>query len=202
MRLITEVLVEFQRDGSASWLAALPVGDAPPDGPRDAIDAAREAGWAEGFAFGEAEREKQRAAVREEVEREVATARAHWAGTEGAALATTLGEGLAALRDTLDAAVAAALIPVMADGLRQRVAGEVVDAIGRLLQGGSDAPLIEVCGPADLVAPIREAFAGRDAVRVTEGGEAELRLTAGDTGAVSQIETWRSRLQASLEGAR
>ena len=202
MRPITDILVEFSRADTA-WpaVAAGEPGQAPSDTNADPLLAAREAGWVEGFAFGEAERETQRATAREEVEREVAAARAHWAETEGAALSTALTEGLRALGETLDAAVAAALYPAMAAGLRERATAEVADAVGRLLQSGSGGALIEVRGPANLVAPLREAFADREAVRVIEADTAEIQLTAGDTGAVSQIETWQERLRASLGAA-
>ena len=85
--------------------------------------------------------------------------------------------------------------------LRLKAAAELRDAIERLL-ANSEPPAIEVTGPADLVEPLRAAFEGRAGVSIVAADVPEVTVLAGDTTIATQLQAWRSGLDARCRGDR
>ncbi len=208
MRPITEVLTEF----SPGVVPELPTACFDDEGyPAFAVDirepddfgpspeaAAREALIAEVHAVAQADCAIRLDAVAQNHAAALAEARAGWAAEEGAALAAVLADGLARLETAIAASLAAAMLPVLGQAVRTRAAEEVADAVRRLL-AGAHGEVIEVRGAADLLAPVRLAFAHHPAVTVREADLPEVSVSAGEAVIASQIECWRERLHQALE---
>lgn len=208
MRPITEVLAEFEPgpgadalpepvdfgfDQGSSLEDAEPVDDG---AARDA--AARHALIAEVQAAVQADCAVRLDALTQGHAADLAAARARWAAEEGAALSAALADGLAGLETAIAASLADAMLPVLGEAVRARAAGEVADAVRRLLAGGY-GEVIEVRGASDLVAPVRLAFADHPGVAVSEADRPDVSVKAGDAVIASQIELWRERLHEALE---
>lgn len=83
-------------------------------------------------------------------------ARAEWTAVEGETLAARLDAGLADLRAYLVDRVAAALRPLIAEALRDRLKDDVLETIDRLL-ADPGVPMLSVRGPAELLEALRAA---------------------------------------------
>ena len=208
MRPITTVLAEFEPglgldgpteplDGGVDQDLELTVPEPVDDGPaRDA--AARSALIAEVQAAVQAECAVRLDALSQGHATDLVEARARWAAEEGAVLAAALADGLARIESTIAASLADAMLPVLDQAVRARAALEVADAVRRLLVGGH-GDVIEVRGAADLVAPVRLAFAGHPGVAVLDADRPDVSVNAGDAVIASQIGSWRERLHEALE---
>lgn len=210
MRPITAVLTEF-----SPGLAPEPA-LAPFDGDDDlafAVDglapeecgpspeaAAREALIAEVHALAQAGYAERLEAAALSHAAELVEARARWAAEEGAALAAGLTDGLARVEAAIAASLADAMLPVLDRAVRTRAAGEIADAVRRLL-AGAHGDVIEVRGAADLTAPVRLAFGDHPAVTVREADLPEVSVSAGEALVASQMALWRERLHQALETA-
>lgn len=208
MRPITEVLTEFSPGSAPEWptvpfdeegdLAGMADGPEPDDVGASPEALAREALIAEVHAVAQADCSVRLEAVAQAHAAELAEARARWAEQEGEALAALLADGFARVETAIAASFAAAMLPVLDDAVRARAAEEVADAVRRLL-AGAHGEVIEVRGAADLLAPVRLAFADHPAVSVREAERPEVSIGAGQAAVTSQIELWRERLHKALE---
>lgn len=129
---------------------------------------------------------------------ELAEARAQWAAEEGATLAAALTVGLAGIEMAIAASLAGAMLPVFDAAVRARASEAVTEAVQRLIAGGY-GEVIEVRGAADLIGPVRLAFADHPAVAVVEADRPDVSVSAGDAVIASQLELWRDRLHEALE---
>lgn len=203
MRPITEVLAEFSPGLSPDAPAAFDVDQVgldllePVDDGRAQEAAARSALIAEVQAAVQADCAGRLDALAQDHAAELADARTRWAAEEGAVLAAVLTEGLARIETAIAGSFADAILPVLNEAVRARAAGEVAEAVGRLLAGGY-GEVIEIRGAADLVAPVRLAFADHPGVAVLEADRPDVSVSAGDAVIASQIEQWRDRLHEAL----
>lgn len=105
-------------------------------------------------AEGEARIAALEAAHAEALEQAAAAARASWSETEGARLSAQIAEGFDAIRQEIDARVADALTPLVAQTVVDRARAALREALTRLLSD-PDQPVLTLQAPADLIEMIR-----------------------------------------------
>lgn len=157
---------------------------------------------AAGFERGRQSTDAERAAVLSDMEarhaRELAAARQQWSEAEASRIATHLEHGMAGMRTELAAAMVRALIPFIADRLRNQAVEDMVAAAEDLV---ADAmPLtIEVSGPADLAAVLaRRLEPFGTVVRTAGASDAELRVRADARILETRIKDWLALVEGAL----
>ena len=169
---------------------------------RALADREREAAYLRGTADGEA----RAAATHErllEQERAAAEARlraeqTRWAAEEGARLAQSLSGAIEALAERLADQAGRLLEPFVEARILARALAELRQALGQLLAGGEGAG-VRVCGPADLLAALREgAGASAAAVEFVEAEGIDVRIVAADSIIESRLAEWMERLREAV----
>lgn len=177
--------------------ALLPLGPALDE---QLADARRE-GYAEGEAAAREAAEAESADLQAAHEAALDAARDAWAAEQGEAMATLVGDGLAALEKAVTDALAALVEPLLHEAARAKACDEVREAVGALLAGG-EGRLVTIRGPADLVAVLKGAVAASPSLAFEPDDEAaELTVTAGDTTIRSALQPWADRLRDAIAGA-
>ena len=163
-------------------------------------------GYEDGRAAGRAEAETELAALIADAEQRSAETRRLFAETVATDLATGLRRGLDRLHETLEAQVAAALLPVLRHFMAETAIRELAAAMRDLARDGN-AATVELTGPQELVERVWHCYGDleRDAptgvtpvVRFTEGAEAEIRVTANGTAIETRLNAWCLRLTEAV----
>jgi hypothetical protein len=199
IRPISSVLVDFHRLTPQPTAPAFEFDEEPPAPTVDVDELVREAeerGFERGRGEAMAESEEASAAAAqsfdEQLQAQVEAARAQWAEEEGARLADRLDLAMTELRDMIATHTADILQALVAPAVRERMVGEVVQAIETLTRQDATM-LLRVEGPADLLEAIRKALSGR--VRSLDLVQAEgpdVKVIAQDTIIESQLGAWVS----------
>ncbi len=164
-----------------------------------AIAAAREEGLAEGAALAASAHAEAIAAERGAAAARLAAERDRWAREEGRILAEKLAQGLADIEARISAHTARILYGFLADRLIERAARELARAIRGIL-AGADGTIVEVTGPADLVATLREALAEESAaIEFRPDASADVRVVCDETLVESRLSLWLARLSSIVE---
>lgn len=165
-----------------------------------ALAEAESRGVRSGLATAREEHEAAQAEMQAEFERRLAAEREAWTRSEGDRIAGELTLAIAELTRTISDRTADLLVPLIGEGLARRATADLAETV-RTLLARSQAPLIRISGPQDLLAALRAAL-GPDALRaeMAVDKEAGLRLVAGDTTIETQLDLWKTRLDKALRG--
>jgi hypothetical protein len=170
---------------------------------RAAIAAAREEGLAEGLMRAAAAQAAARAAAvdaaHDAYAARLAAERSRWVQDEGRVLADMLALGLAEIETRIAAHTARALRELIADRVIARAIDQLAEHV-RALLSGADGRVLQVTGPEDLVAALREKLGGGSAaIDFRPGPSADVRIVCGDTLVESRLAAWLERLAALVE---
>lgn len=164
-----------------------------------AIAAAREEGFAEGAAWAAAAHAEALDAERNASATRLAAERDRWASEEGRLLAETLMQGLADIEARITACVARILSGFLAERLIERATRELAQSIRQIL-AGADGKIVEVTGPADVVAKLSDALAGDSAaVAFHPNASADVRIVCDETLVEARLSPWLARLSPAVE---
>jgi hypothetical protein len=165
----------------------------------EAIASAREEGIAAGLARAAAANEAALEAERGAFAAQLAGERDRWARDEGHVLADKIAGGLVEIETRIAAHTARTLRGFLADRLIDRATRELAQHIHALLRG-SDGKVVQVCGPADLVAALSEKLEGEPAaIEFRPGASADIRIVCDDTLVESRLGAWLARLASEVE---
>ncbi len=127
----------------------------------------------------------------------MAEERRRWIERESTVLAEQLRAGLAALERGLAEGVVEILQPFLGRAVRAKAAEELREAVTQLLANG-DTAAIRIAGPADLVEPLRLAFADEAAIDIAASEAPEVTVEAGDTTMRTQLQAWAAALDGHM----
>jgi hypothetical protein len=168
----------------------------PPDPKEEAslanhLDDAYRRGYAAGVAEGEANlaEERVRSAIR------LGEERAKWSDQQAAAIVSGFETACREIETNIASSVARILLPFLADAVRDKAIGSLVEQIAALT-GSSPAPLFKITGPADLLDIVRARLeaARRTSVEYEAAETFEVRVVADQTVIETQISAWCERL--------
>ncbi|WGJ14485.1 hypothetical protein QEV83_17945 [Methylocapsa sp. D3K7] len=188
-------LDEASQDGAGVGLLEAP---AAPD-PEALLLAAREQGFDEGCAAAAAGHETLMAQERLQSESRLASERQRWSSQEGETLARAIKDGFAVIESNIAASVERVLAPFVVEALRRKMVELLAENLGVLL-GGSEQPLVEIYGPEDLLAMLREKLgSGARAIAFSPESAIDVRIIAGQTMIESRMEAWLECIKSQLE---
>lgn len=159
-----------------------------------------------GLAF-DAKEEEIRAAARAEFEAELALERARfaeemarardcWTSEEGGRLANEVQRAISDCQQDLREAVGRILAPFVAKEILERLLGDFLDTL-RAAASDANNPLVELCGPTDLLDVIKERINEEEiSVRFMQGGSGEVKAKIGFTSIETRIEEWLRRIRS------
>ncbi|WOJ88648.1 hypothetical protein RZS28_12585 [Methylocapsa polymorpha] len=163
------------------------------------IQMAREEGVAEGLAAARAEHAAALAQEKLLFEGRLSADRERWTKDESERLAEKLLMAFAAIEASIAASVARVLRAFLIDLLRRKAVDELSDDV-RALLGGREHPIVEISGPTDLLAALRERLSRfPDAIEYAANQSADVKVVADQTIIETRIEAWIERINALSE---
>lgn len=157
-------------------------------------------GREEGRAAAQAEADLAVAAERRRGDELLASERARWSRDEGSRLADLLGAGLSAIEEGIARSAAGILTPFLEAGRRDEVMRELADAVSTLLRP-SDAALLRVEGPGDLLAGLRDRLGARaDLCEFRTSDRPDIALLCGETVIETRLRDWADRIVEARNG--
>ncbi|WP_298242395.1 hypothetical protein [uncultured Bradyrhizobium sp.] len=166
-----------------------PKAEAPP---ANLLDDAYRRGLAAGVAEGDAKlaEERVRSAIR------LGEERAKWSDQQAVAIVSGFEAACREIETNIASSVARILLPFLADAVRDKAIGSLVEQIAALT-GNSSAPAFKVTGPSELLDLVRTQLeASRRTGIAYETAEAvEVRVVADQTVIETQISAWSERLK-------
>ena len=205
MRPISSVLVDFHRpkaqpvmpsfqmedEGEAELTASVDIEELV----REAEERGHERGRAEAAAEFDEERAAAAAVQEQQLEEHLQTARQQWVDSEGAVLADRLDRAMSELRETVALHTANILQALVEPAVKERMLGEVVQAIETLTRQDATM-LLRVEGPADLLESVRKSLAGRvRSLDLVESETPDVKVIAQDSLIESQLGAWLEGLK-------
>jgi hypothetical protein len=199
---LARYLVDFSRDVDAGKGRLKPQGDAE-SVRRHALEQdqavriteSHARGLQEGRAAAEAAIAGHLEAQRESLDRKHTADRAAWAAQEGEALAQRLTAGLADIAGKTSQTVASILTPFVNAELRRTAVSELLVALETVLSK-SNGTAIEISGPADLLAVVREKLGQRHArVSFVTRDVPDVRVTVDQTVLETCVGDWLRTLE-------
>ena len=161
--------------------------------------AAREQGFDEGRAAAAASHEALMAQERLLSEDRLASERQRWSSQEGETLARAIKDGFAAIESNIAASVERVLAPFVAEALRRKMVELLAENLEVLLSG-SEQPVVEICGPEDLLAMLREKLgAGAGAIAFSPESAIDVRIIADRTVIETRMEAWLECIKSQPE---
>lgn len=124
--------------------------------------------------------------------------RRHWAEAQAAALDDALRHGFETMEGRVADSVAHVLEPFVEEAIRAEAAADLKAAVADLLAQGTGVAA-RIRGPADLVEPLRAAFADKAGLRFEVADAAEVTIETDDTLIRSQLGAWTDRLRTAME---
>ncbi|MGO4526288.1 hypothetical protein AB4097_15645 [Microvirga sp. 2MCAF35] len=122
-----------------------------------------------------------------------------WAEEQALQLSAQISTAVDRLGSDLSENVANILRPFVAEAFRQQALAEFKEVLATLLSG-SDACLLKVSGPEDLLVALQASLGpASDLIEFTPGDHVEVSVTAQDTHAQTQLNAWSARLFQALE---
>ncbi len=168
---------------------ATPGTEAPPV---NLLDDAYRRGHAAGVAEGDAKlaEERVRSAIR------LGEERAKWSDQQAVAIVSGFEAACREIESNIASSVARILLPFLADAVRDKAIGSLVEQIA-VLTGSSSVPAFKVTGPSDLLDLVKTQLeASRRTGIVYEAAETlEVRVVADQTVIETQIAAWSERLK-------
>lgn len=206
-RPVAEYLADFCPQPLAETLSeirhgdpCLDVTDAPAeDDPLTLIQKARDEALTEGYAAAHAEYEARLLQDNLAFEARLAAERERWTHQESERLSEDIKAAIAVAQSNIAGSVERILTPFVAGALRHRMADLLAENIGVLL-GGKEQSVIEIHGPEDLLAMLREKLAAiTGAIGYFPDDLIDVRIVAGQTMIESRIEAWLERIKSLPE---
>ncbi|RTE94369.1 hypothetical protein [Bradyrhizobium sp. LVM 105] len=162
--------------------------------PANLLDDAYRRGHAAGVAEGDARlaEERVRSAIR------LGEERAKWSDQQAVAIVSGFEAACREIETNIASSVARILLPFLADAVRDKAIGSLVEQIA-VLTGNSSAPAFKVTGPSELLDLVKTQLEGSRRIGIEyEAAEAlEVRVVADQTVIETQISVWNERLKAA-----
>ncbi|MBR0928358.1 hypothetical protein JQ561_17220 [Bradyrhizobium diazoefficiens] len=166
-----------------------PKAEAPPT---NLLDDAYRRGLAAGVAEGDAKlaEERVRSAIR------LGEERAKWSDQQAVAIVGGFEAACREIETNIASSVARILLPFLADAVRDKAIGSLVEQIAALT-GNSSAPAFKVTGPSELLDLVKTQLETSRRIGIEyETAEAlEVRVVADQTVIETQISAWSERLK-------
>lgn len=160
--------------------------------PVNLLDDAYRRGHAAGVAEGDARvaEERVRSAIR------LGEERAKWSDQQAAAIVGGFEAACREIETNIASSVARILLPFLADAVRDKAVGSLVEQIAALT-GNSPVPVFKVTGPSELLDLVRTQLEAsrRTGVEYEVADTAEVRVVADQTVIETQIAAWGERLK-------
>ena len=165
---------------------------APEAPPVNLLEDAYRRGHTAGLAEGEAKlaEERVRSAIR------LGEERAKWSDQQAVAIVNGFDAACREIESNIASSVARILLPFLADAVRDKAIGSLVEQISALTSN-SPVPAFRVTGPSELIDLVRTQLnlAGRSGVEYQSADTVEVRVLADQTTIETQISTWMDRLK-------
>ncbi|MBR0707521.1 MULTISPECIES: hypothetical protein [Bradyrhizobium] len=166
-----------------------PEAEAPPV---NLLDDAYRRGHAAGVAEGDARvaEERVRSAIR------LGEERSKWSDQQAAAIVGGFEAACREIETNIASSVARILLPFLADAVRDKAVGSLVEQIAALT-GNSPVPVFKVTGPSELLDLVRTQLEAsrRTGVEYEVAETSEVRVVADQTVIETQITAWGERLK-------
>jgi hypothetical protein len=179
-------------------LQAQPQPQSPPTAPKaetppaDLLDDAHRRGYAAGLAEGDAKlaEERVRSAIR------LGEERAKWSDQQAVAIVNGFETACREIETNIASSVARILLPFLADAVRVKAIGSLVDQISALT-GSSPVPVFKITGPGELLDLVRAQLetVRRTGIEYEAAETFEVRVVADQTVIETQISAWSERLK-------
>jgi hypothetical protein len=167
--------------------------------PEVSLQAARDEGVTQGYAAARAEYEAQFLQDRLAFEARLIAERDRWTCQESEKLSEDIKASFVDVESNIACIVERLLTPFIIDALRRRMIELLAETVSVLL-GGRERSIIEIRGPEDLLAMLREklaAFSG--AIDYSPDDSIDVRILADQTMIESRIGAWLERIQSLPE---
>ncbi|MCA1358815.1 hypothetical protein I6F14_07145 [Bradyrhizobium sp. IC3069] len=166
-----------------------PATEAPPV---NLLDDAYRRGHAAGVAEGDAKlaEERVRSAIR------LGEERAKWSDQQAVAIVSGFEAACREIETNIASSVARILLPFLADAVRDKAIGSLVEQIAALT-GSSSAPAFKVTGPSELLDLVKTQLEAsrRTGIAYVAAETLEVRVVADQTVIETQISAWSERLK-------
>lgn len=180
-----------QRQAQAQPQLQPPAAPTPEAAPVNLLEDAYRRGHSAGLAEGEAKlaEERVRSAIR------LGEERAKWSDQQAVAIVNGFDSACREIESNIASSVARILLPFLADAVRDKAIGSLVEQISALTSN-SPVPAFRVTGPSKLIDLVRTQLnlAGRSGVEYQSADTVEVRVLADQTKIETQISTWMDRL--------
>lgn len=181
-----------QRQAQAQPQLQPPPAPAPEAAPVNLLEDAYRRGHTAGLAEGEAKlaEERVRSAIR------LGEERAKWSDQQAVAIVNGFDSACREIESNIASSVARILLPFLADAVRDKAIGSLVEQISALTSH-SPVPAFRVTGASELIDLVRTQLnlAGRSGVEYQSADTVEVRVLADQTTIETQISTWMDRLK-------
>ncbi|QPF93116.1 hypothetical protein [Bradyrhizobium commune] len=160
--------------------------------PVNLLDDAYRRGYTAGLAEGDAKlaEERVRSAIR------LGEERAKWSDQQAVAIVNGFATACREIESNIASSVARILLPFLADAVRDKAIGALVEQIGALTSN-SPVPVFRVTGPSDLIDLVKAQLdaTNRTGIEYQASDTVEVRVLADQTTIETQISTWIDRLK-------
>ncbi|MCK1714843.1 MULTISPECIES: hypothetical protein [unclassified Bradyrhizobium] len=160
--------------------------------PANLLDDAHRRGYAAGLAEGDAKlaEERVRSAIR------LGEERAKWSDQQAVAVVNGFESACREIETNIASSVARILLPFLADAVRDKAIGSLVEQIAALT-GCSPVPVFKITGPGELLDLVRAQLdtARRTGLEYEAADTFEVRVVADQTVIETQISIWAERLK-------
>ena len=160
--------------------------------PVNLLDDAYRRGYTAGLAEGDSKlaEERVRSAIR------LGEERAKWSDQQAVAIVNGFATACREIESNIASSVARILLPFLADAVRDKAIGVLVEQIAALTSN-SPVPVFRVIGPSDLIDLVKAQLdaASRSGVEYQAADTVEVRVLADQTMIETQISTWVDRLK-------
>ncbi|MET4386166.1 hypothetical protein ABIB73_001911 [Bradyrhizobium sp. F1.4.3] len=160
--------------------------------PVNLLDDAYRRGYTAGLAEGDTKlaEERVRSAIR------LGEERAKWSDQQAVAIVNGFATACREIESNIASSVARILLPFLADAVRDKAIGALVEQIAALTSN-SPVPVFRVTGPSDLIDLVKTQLdaASRSGVEYRAADTVEVRVLADQTTIETQISTWIDRLR-------
>jgi hypothetical protein len=160
--------------------------------PVNLLDDAYRRGYTAGLAEGDSKlaEERVRSAIR------LGEERAKWSDQQAVAIVNGFAMACREVESNIASSVARILLPFLADAVRDKAIGALVEQIAALTSN-SPVPVFRVTGPSDLIDLVKAQLdaTSRSAIEYQAADTVEVRVLADQTTIETQISTWIDRLK-------
>jgi hypothetical protein len=192
---VMEALVETSHGASGQDQPDEPV----VEDPEISLQVARDMGVSEGHAAARAGYEAQLLQEKLAFDAHLAAERDRWTREESERISQDIKAIFVEVESNIAEYVERILAPFVVDALRRRMTDLLAENVGVLL-GGSEHLIIEIHGPEDLLAMLREKLAAfSSAIDYLPDDSIDVRIIADQTKIESRIGAWLERIKSLPE---